>query len=86
MTDTPAIAQVTEEQCRDWLIQQVSKFTNLAAEKIDPEQPINRYGLDSSALLSLACDLEDWLNKEVEQTTLYDYPTINALAKHLVTT
>jgi len=79
ISDTP----ISEEQLRLWLIQQVSNVTKVAPENIDPNQQIQTYGLDSSALLNLACELEDWLGKEIEQSTLYDYPTINALARFL---
>ena len=45
--------------------------------------PFDRYGLDSSAAVGMTGDLEDWLGKEVEPILLYDYPTIETLARHL---
>jgi acyl-CoA synthetase (AMP-forming)/AMP-acid ligase II len=41
------------------------------------------YGLDSSAAVGLTGDLEDWLETEIDPTLLYDYPTVEAIVKHL---
>ena len=57
--------------------------------EIDPDEvnvtiPFDRYGLDSSVAVGLTGDLEEWLGRKLDPTLLYDYPTIEALAQHLV--
>jgi acyl carrier protein len=57
--------------------------------EIDPDEvnvtiPFDQYGLDSSAAVGMTGDLEDWLERKIDPTLLYDYPTIEALAQHLV--
>ncbi|MEO1374971.1 MAG: acyl carrier protein [Cyanobacteria bacterium J06635_10] len=51
--------------------------------EIDVTIPFDRYGLDSSAAVSMTGDLEDWLGYELDPTLIYDYPTIEALVEHL---
>src|SRR5205807_2381692 len=39
--------------------------------------------MDSVQAVSMAADLEDWLGRELPATLVYDYPTIEGLARHL---
>ena len=66
-----------------WLVEQLATCLNTEAEDIDPEVPFDSYGLDSAAAVGLTGDLEDWLQRRVSPTLLYDYPTVAALAEHL---
>lgn len=47
------------------------------------ERPFFELGLDSNALLEVADDLETQLQIRVYPTTLFEHPTIAALARHL---
>lgn len=47
------------------------------------ERPFFELGLDSNALLEVADDLETQLQIRVYPTTLFEHPTISALARHL---
>lgn len=67
-----------------WIINYVAELLEVAPDKIDITIPFDRYGLDSSAAVGLAGDLEDWLEEELDPTLLYDYPTIESLSEHLV--
>lgn len=70
-------------EIQSWLSKHIATATGLDTTQIDIDKHITSYGLDSSAMLDLACDLEDWLEQDVEHTILYDHPTIETLAKHL---
>ena len=74
----------TQLEIRHWLVNYVAELLEVKPDKIDSTIPFDRYGLDSSAAVGLAGDLEDWLEQELDPTLLYDYPTIEGLTQHLV--
>jgi len=65
------------------MITQVASRFGLDANAIDPMQPFVRLGLDSIAALELLTALEDWLSAALPLTLMWDYPTINAIARHV---
>jgi acyl carrier protein len=67
-----------------WMVDYVAELLEIEPDKIDVAIPFDRYGLDSSAAVGLAGDLETWLDRELDPTLLYDYPTIESLSEHLV--
>ena len=73
----------TEQEIKTWLISYLAELTEMESDEIDTNLPFERYDLDSSAAVGLTVDLEEWLGQELDPTLLYDYPTINTLAKHL---
>lgn len=74
-------ASITEIQ--EWIVIYIADLLEIDPEEIDTAVPFDRYGLDSSAAVGLTGDLEDWLGIEIDPTLLYDYPTIDSLAKYL---
>ena len=74
---------VTTESIQEWLIAQLAEHLGLPSEGIDTHRPITTYGLDSITGISLAGDLEAWLQLQLSPTLLWDYPTIASLAQHL---
>jgi acyl carrier protein len=79
----PATEPPTEEAIRGWLIANIASVVNMDPERIDPRQTFDHYGLDSLQAVSLSGDLETWLNREVSPTVVWDYPTVEQLARHL---
>lgn len=73
---TPAIIET-------WLVDRLAACLDAAIDEIDPDVPFDSYGLDSAEAVGLSGELEDWLQRRVSSTLLYDYPTIAALAEHL---
>ena len=71
-------------EIKTWIVDYVAELLEVEPDKIDVTIPFDRYGLDSSAAVGLAGDLEDWLEEELDPTMLYDYPTIESLTQHLV--
>lgn len=72
---------VTEIQA--WLVSYIADLLEIESDEVDVTIPFDRYGLDSSAIISLTGDLGKWLGKELDQTTMYDYPSIKILVQHL---
>lgn len=76
--DLPAKSEI-----QDWMISYLAQMLEVSPDEIDIAIPFDRYGLDSSAVVGMTGDLEDWLKIELDPTLVYDYPTIKALAKHI---
>lgn len=78
----PDCLSVSELQT--WMVTYVAHLLDIHPDLVDTTLPFDRYGLDSSAAVGMTGDLEDWLGIELDPTLLYDYPTIAALAQHLI--
>ncbi len=73
----------TEEAIQVWLISQLSEQLEVKPDDIDIGESLARYGLDSSVAISITANLEDWLGCKLGASLLWDYPSIEALARHL---
>ncbi len=73
----------TATKIQAWLVSHLAEQLEINSNEIDVTIPFERYGLDSSAAVSLTGDLEEWLGCDLDPTLLYDYPTIEGLARHL---
>lgn len=71
------------DQIEAWLISYLSQTLEVEAKEIDPNAAFNEYGLDSSSAVVLTGDLQEWLERDLDPTLLFDYPTVTALAEHL---
>ncbi len=78
------IGRPSEEVIEEWLVARVSEWLSIDPRQIRVEEPFANYGMTSIAGVSLAGDLEEWLGIEVSPVLTYEYPTIRALAHHLV--
>lgn len=72
------------DSIRDWLIGWMANELNLEAREIEPDGPFLRYGMDSMSAMMLVGDLEGLVGKRLPPTLAWDYPTVNALAQHVV--
>lgn len=79
----PVTEPPTEEAIRQWLIANIASVVNMAPAQIDIRQTFDNYGMDSLQAVSLSGDLENWLNREISPTVVWDYPTVEQLARHL---
>jgi acyl carrier protein len=73
----------TEEELRDWLIEQVAVELQLPEDAIDPQAPLETFGLESLAVAALQAELSDRLGYRLPHTLFFDLPTIDAVARHL---
>ncbi len=71
------------EKIQAWLVSYLAELLEIDPSEVDETTPFDRYGLDSSATMSMTADLEEWLGLELEPMLFYDYPTIKRLSQHL---
>ncbi|MFU8802987.1 MAG: beta-ketoacyl synthase N-terminal-like domain-containing protein, partial [Bradymonadaceae bacterium] len=71
------------QEIEGWLVGRLASELGVEAGSIDLRSPFANYGLGSLEAISLVGELESWLEQEIPATALYDYPTVEALAKHL---
>jgi acyl-CoA synthetase (AMP-forming)/AMP-acid ligase II/acyl carrier protein len=86
----PALAGVSaakgprsEQEITAWLIVRLSTESGIDSEEIDLGQPFAAFGLDSARALVLVGELETWLGQRLSPVVLWNYPTIEALARQL---
>ena len=73
----------TVKEIKNWCVSYIAEILEVASNEIDTTVPFDRYGLDSSAAITLTGDLEEWSGLELDPTLMYDYPTIDTLAEYL---
>jgi acyl carrier protein len=73
----------SEREIQDWIVDRVSRLTEVPPAGVDVRAPLARHGLDSVALIALASDLEKWLGYRFRENPLDAHPTIAALAHFL---
>ncbi len=83
LEERPDVPGKSAVEIQTWLIEQVSEVLKVPAHAVDIHVPFAHYGMDSVQGVTLSADLEDWLGQELPATLVYDYPTIEALARHL---
>ena len=66
-----------------WLLQRLARELQVSEAHIDPRVPLAELGLGSVQAVALTGELEDWLGRRLSPTLVYQYPTIDALARHL---
>ena len=68
---------------RGWLATRLAALAGSDLSAIDPRREFASFGLGSLQAARLAGELEEWLGRSISPTLVYDYPTIDALARHL---
>lgn len=71
---------VTEDSVRHYLIDQVARRSRIPAEEVDPDRPLEEFGLASRDAVAIAGELEQMLGRSLPATLVWEYPTINRLA------
>jgi acyl-CoA synthetase (AMP-forming)/AMP-acid ligase II/alkylation response protein AidB-like acyl-CoA dehydrogenase/acyl carrier protein len=71
------------QEIRPWITCWLCTEIGLAPDAVDPTKPFSFLGLDSITGVRMAADLEDWLGRPVDRTAAWDFPTIEALVRHL---
>jgi phthiocerol/phenolphthiocerol synthesis type-I polyketide synthase E len=77
------MAGATRDDIRAWLIDAVAAAAQLDAADVDPTCPFHDFGLTSTQAVSIAGDLEAWLDRPLAPTLLFEHPTIAELATAL---
>jgi acyl transferase domain-containing protein/acyl-CoA synthetase (AMP-forming)/AMP-acid ligase II/acyl carrier protein len=77
------VAKKSVADIRSWLLAHVAEALKVKPQEVDVQTPFAHYGMDSLQAVSLSSDLEEWLGRDLPPTLVYDYPNIDALARHL---
>ena len=73
----------TEAEIQAWLIANIAALVEIDPKDIDMTKPLEYYGMDSMQAMHLSGDLEEWIGRTLSPTVVWDYPTIELLARHL---
>jgi len=73
----------TAGQIQQWFVDYLSRELTISSDEIDVTVPFENFALDSATAIGMTGDLEQWLGKTVDPTLVYDYPTIEAMSRHL---
>jgi len=72
------------QELADWLTAKVAGYLNVPPHTIDVDTPLADCGIDSVMAMTLCADLECEKGFAVETTIVWDHPTIDAIATHLI--
>ncbi len=76
----------TSAEIQKWLRERIASEIKTEPEAVSARIPFANYGLDSIVIVTLATDLEDWLDISLDPTIFWEYPTVDALSEWLVET
>ncbi|MBI3969232.1 MAG: aminotransferase class I/II-fold pyridoxal phosphate-dependent enzyme [Chloroflexi bacterium] len=65
------------------LANRLARSLSLSPSAIDLRKPLAEFGLDSLEAVRLTGELEEWVERRLAPTLVWDYPTIEALATYL---
>lgn len=66
-----------------WIVSYLAELLEIDPDEVNVTIPFERYGLDSATAVGMTGDLEDWLERKLDPTLLYDYPTVESFSQHL---
>jgi acyl carrier protein len=73
----------TQEQISKWIKSYLADILEVEPEKIDENYEFERFGINSSAAVSLVGDLEEWLGFELSPSLFFEFNTIAQVSAHL---
>ncbi|ACZ00277.1 MULTISPECIES: type I polyketide synthase [Thermomonospora] len=82
----PDETRITEDSIRQYLIEQIARRSRITAAEVDPDRPVEEFGLASRDAVAIAGELEQLLGRALPATLVWEHPTINRLAMALAGT
>src|SRR5580658_5998421 len=79
MSETSSSAEFIQA----WVVAKLSERLSIGSHDIDVREPFVSYGLGSTDAVSFTGELAEWLGRKLSPALVYEYPTIEALARHL---
>lgn len=73
-----------QENMQDIIINLIVNKTELDSDKIEIDKTFASYDIDSVLALEISGELEELLEVKINPIVLFEYPTIESLAKYLV--
>lgn len=68
---------------KDKITNRIAELLNRNTADIATDVPFANYGLDSVQSVGIAAEIEDWLQRPLSPTLLWDYPSIDQLSEYL---
>ncbi|MEU9021030.1 SDR family NAD(P)-dependent oxidoreductase [Actinomadura sp. NPDC048394] len=75
--------RVAEDAIRRHLIEQIARRSRIAEAEVDPDRPLEEFGLASRDAVAIAGDLEQMLGRALPATLVWEHPTISKLSRAL---
>ena len=78
---------INSQEIQNWLRQHLANQLNADVEQIAINVPFDSYGLESSDVVGVSAELEDWLGYELgDPTLMYEYNTIESFSEFVALT
>jgi acyl carrier protein len=75
-----------DKELHEWIRGWLGRELKLSPDDIAADKTFVRYGMDSVHAMMLVGDLEEHLKRRLPPTLAWTYPTVEALATHLMET
>lgn len=73
----------TQQQISQWIKTYLADILEVEPEQVDENYEFERFGLNSSAAVSLVGDLEEWLGFELSPSLFFEFNTIAQVSTYL---
>jgi acyl carrier protein len=73
----------SEDEIRDWLVANLADIIGISPGELDVRKQLDYYGIDSMQAIGISCGLEEWLDRPLSPTIVWDYPTVELLCEYL---
>jgi acyl carrier protein len=75
--------QLTSQEIEAWLVQRIATQLSVPEGQVQVDRPFLELGMGSVEVAEVASDLEQWLNRKLSPTVVYNFPNISLLAQFL---
>ncbi|TDB78877.1 SDR family NAD(P)-dependent oxidoreductase, partial [Actinomadura sp. KC216] len=76
-------SRIDAEAIRRYLIEQIARRSGIAVADVDPDRPLEEFGLASRDAVAMAGELEELLGRSLPATLVWEHPTIDRLSAAL---
>lgn len=73
----------SKEAIATWCGEYLAELLEVPVESVDPDADFDRLGIDSALAVSLLMEVEERYDVDLAPETLFQNPTINAVATYL---
>ncbi|MBN2165865.1 MAG: acyl carrier protein [Marinilabiliaceae bacterium] len=68
---------------KDFIVNNIAKLLDVTPDKVQTNEPFDRFGIDSISAVRMVGVLEDYLDTDLPSTLLWDYNNIDDLVEYL---
>jgi acyl carrier protein len=84
-TMTEVAVRPTHGEIVTWCKEYIARTLDISVDKVDANAEFDALGFDSAAAVALVVDVGTWLDRDLEPSALFEYPTIASFADYLTT-